>query len=731
MNLDWIVGRIKNVETSEANAKASEEAAKDSEDAAKASEEAAKASEEAAEDSANSAAQNASNIANSAAQISENSARIDNLIANAGDGTIPSELVDIRTSYYGYTYSTAGTAVRSQASKPAPGDVITEELENRLDDITSTTTGAVKNTFELYPAGWGWVRLDGTIRADTNTLVYTDYIHVNEGDLVTVNGTRGMLRFVAAFDSAQNAISASGAESVYRYVVPSGIAYIRITVYTENASDIDTTPTYNIVSMGNKRYIGYIPNITVEKTGSFSKIDTVSATFGYRKANGTVISDPDGILAYTPEIPVNEGDVLTSLGVRNSNIRFVCAINDMGTVVPANGSDNVLHSYTVPAGITGVILTLYVDTPGNIDTFPDIHHEKTGAYYLPITDDTFESTAYPASANSIANIGVDIAKDKSIRKAGSMASGEQWSFEENNISVGKTLDFSANITTFSAVEMGHGISEAEGNYIRIDGTDIKMYLAGSLRQTVAHGLSIANTLQVKIVVKTENAYKAYITVCSNGNEFETEVSPWYGDSGILFVKSVGSTFSHAAFGWTCNNYTCPVWIYGDSYLGYATNNRWAYYLVRDGYEQLLDGYGGRRTRYAYESLKLAITHGTPKYIFWPMGMNDPDNGAVNDTWLEYTEKMLDLCKKQGIIPILATIPNVSASNHDNTYKNAWVKASGYRYVDMAAAVNAESAGATWYSGMLSEDGTHPNPTGAATLYYQVLADFPEITNTRK
>lgn len=41
LNLDWIIRKIKNVETSEANAKASEEAAKASEEAAKASEEAA------------------------------------------------------------------------------------------------------------------------------------------------------------------------------------------------------------------------------------------------------------------------------------------------------------------------------------------------------------------------------------------------------------------------------------------------------------------------------------------------------------------------------------------------------------------------------------------------------------------------------------------------------------------------------------------------------------------
>jgi hypothetical protein len=74
--------------------------------------------------------------------------------------------------------------------------------------------------------------------------------------------------------------------------------------------------------------------------------------------------------------------------------------------------------------------------------------------------------------------------------------------------------------------------------------------------------------------------------------------------------------------------------------------------------------------------------------------------------------------------ILSTIPLVTAV--DNTYKNAYVRGSGYRYVDFAAAVGAVED-TTWYDNMLADDGVHPATEGAVALYQQVLTDVPEIT----
>lgn len=54
--------------------------------------------------------------------ITKTDSRIDNLIANAGNGTVPSELTDIRVDINGLTYPTAGQAVREQFKKSLKGD---------------------------------------------------------------------------------------------------------------------------------------------------------------------------------------------------------------------------------------------------------------------------------------------------------------------------------------------------------------------------------------------------------------------------------------------------------------------------------------------------------------------------------------------------------------------------------------------------------------------------------
>ena len=61
-------------------------------------------------------------IAQTKTDITRTDARIDGLIANAGNGTVPSELTDMRVAFDGQTYPTAGQAVREQFKKALIGD---------------------------------------------------------------------------------------------------------------------------------------------------------------------------------------------------------------------------------------------------------------------------------------------------------------------------------------------------------------------------------------------------------------------------------------------------------------------------------------------------------------------------------------------------------------------------------------------------------------------------------
>ena len=106
-------------------------------------------------------------------------------------------------------------------------------------------------------------------------------------------------------------------------------------------------------------------------------------------------------------------------------------------------------------------------------------------------------------------------------------------------------------------------------------------------------------------------------------------------------------------------------------------------------------------------------------------MNDADSSsAYNASWKSCIDYVISEADAIGAEVILATIPNTPTVN--NTFKNAWVKSSGYRYVDFANAVGAESANSSWYSGMLSSDNVHPTQYGARALASKLLVDMPEI-----
>ena len=99
----------------------------------------------------------------------------------------------------------------------------------------------------------------------------------------------------------------------------------------------------------------------------------------------------------------------------------------------------------------------------------------------------------------------------------------------------------------------------------------------------------------------------------------------------------------------------------------------------------------------------------------------------NQVFCPAIETFIALCKENDSEPILATIPCIPSKNHEG--KNAWVRSSGYRYIDFAKAVNGQtytSGSSNWYDGMLSTDNVHPTTLGAQALASQLLQDLPEI-----
>lgn len=314
------------------------------------------------------------------------------------------------------------------------------------------------------------------------------------------------------------------------------------------------------------------------------------------------------------------------------------------------------------------------------------------------------------------------------QKSGTLHYGDTWVLENNNIMARKNFVLSGNVNVFSALEMGHGTKKnTPSSWIVVDKENITVYSTPTNKVTLPHGLTITNTIQ--LIIEVGANYKAKITLVSNGEKYSTE-QDWDGNIGNIFVNSINTELGNCTVSWTCKNYSSPIWAYGDSYFGMVNKSRWIAQLLSNGYgtNMLIDGYPGRASNDAYNSLQTSLKHGKPKYILWAIGMNNPDNdSSVNESWNNIFDNVMNICKENNITLIGCTIPNTPTQF--NSYKNNVVRNAGIKYIDFAKSVGAEHKGDPWYDGMLSGDLIHPTEKGAITLYMQALADFPELMNT--
>ena len=115
----------------------------------------------------------------------------------------------------------------------------------------------------------------------------------------------------------------------------------------------------------------------------------------------------------------------------------------------------------------------------------------------------------------------------------------------------------------------------------------------------------------------------------------------------------------------------------------------------------------------------------PEMLVWCLGMNDGDEGSINESYDSVVHEVMQICDQNDIELVLATIPTCPYWNND--YKNEFVKNSGYRYIDFARAVGAYDS-ITWYDGMLeeAEKRIHPTETGAVALYSEAVTTVPEL-----
>ena len=316
------------------------------------------------------------------------------------------------------------------------------------------------------------------------------------------------------------------------------------------------------------------------------------------------------------------------------------------------------------------------------------------------------------------------------RKTGSIASGGSLALTgKTAIKYGYQIIFKAFISAFDELKLAfyNYNNSAISNAINITSSNLVIYVGSTAVETLPHGLTIANDISLVLDYRSDGVK---VTLYSNGSSFSTTTTFERLTSGVVSpsIISTGTICTSAVFEITVPSAKKPIWYFGDSYISFTNTARWAYYLVNDGFDgnTLLNGYAGGTSATTVFALTALLEYGTPKYAVFATGMNDGSDSAdaPSTSWINARNNFISLCENNGIEMIFATVPTVPSVN--NEQKNAWVKSSGYRYIDFAKAVGADGTGA-WYSGMLSGDNVHPTEKGAKALYTQVLIDLPEVT----
>ncbi len=321
---------------------------------------------------------------------------------------------------------------------------------------------------------------------------------------------------------------------------------------------------------------------------------------------------------------------------------------------------------------------------------------------------------------------ITIGSNPKISK-GSLNDGDEIILEETMAKKNKQLVFFGKINTMGTIKIYHGVNLYNSGYIEINSTNLKVATydtVENIRKDVEHGLTLTD--YIGVIAKTGNKNNLSVTLLTNGGSFTVENIWWGSSNGAIKVVSNGSVLENVSITWNCSDFKKPIWAYGDSYFDFYNKARWTYHVVQWGFDNFAAfGFPGAKSIDVYPEWLRTLNHGTPSYAIWCLGMNDIDTETgINSEWKNYVEKFIQDCADKNIIPILATIPNTPNRRH--TYKNEYIKNSGYRYIDFAKGVNAESYPATWDEGMLHTDNTHPAEEGAKTLAIEALIDFPEF-----
>jgi len=202
---------------------------------------------------------------------------------------------------------------------------------------------------------------------------------------------------------------------------------------------------------------------------------------------------------------------------------------------------------------------------------------------------------------------------------------------------------------------------------------------------------------------------------------------WGGGALQLISGSISvSRFTMISTG---NQYPKTM-IIGDSYVEHAGRNPLCGYGQRlyeaTNGDVFLDGRGGATAADTLKRIVVSLNCCQPQYVVLNVGVNDSAS-VDTDTFIANLNSLISIVKSKNAIPVLITVPRLGSRDNSAFMEtvNAWVKASGHRYIDLAAVLSTGD-GVTHDAGKFVSDGVHPNIEGGEACFRYIEANLPEL-----
>ncbi|MBQ2348413.1 MAG: SGNH/GDSL hydrolase family protein, partial [Clostridia bacterium] len=316
---------------------------------------------------------------------------------------------------------------------------------------------------------------------------------------------------------------------------------------------------------------------------------------------------------------------------------------------------------------------------------------------------------------------------KLVINANSLGDTEQLQLNVSDIKQNYSFSFQGKINSnFSSLKIGHGLQALySGMYVEITEQVVRFYqymTSANLVSTFEHHLNISQFINVTVNILQDQSSEVIITTLSGSYKCSNK---WQGSKEKIAVEVNNCTLTECKLTYYCQDYDKKIWAFGDSYFYDYGVDRWPKIAIDNGFTNVMfDGFGGRTSVTALQSLNKCLSFGCPNTILWCMGMNDPDSvNAINSSWENSLESVKNICNSYNIKLIVCTIPTTPTNN--NNYKNALIRNSDMEYIDIADALGADGSG-SWYNGLLSGDNVHPTAKGSKVIAAKMMAELPEM-----